>query len=104
MLGRDVTEPAAGRAKEVEADDLENALAIPGVHVANVPELADQSSVEPGLLEHLPGSCVGRGLAGSEVPLREGPDDSCLAGRANRRDMPGAAQPPHDDATGRELA
>ena len=96
-------EPAGAIAEEVEADDLEDPLALPRVDVAHVPELLDQRVATPGLLGDLPARRVGRLLAGADVPLRERPDPGLAAG-PDRGDVPRATQPTDDDATGRELA
>src|SRR5215475_10233215 len=47
--------------EQVEADHLEDPLALPRVHVADVAELADELAAGAGLLLHLPHGC-GLGL------------------------------------------
>ena len=97
VLGRDVAEAPAPVAEEVEADHLEDPLALPRVDVADVPELLDQAALDAGLLGHLPRGRVGGALAGPDQALRQRPD--LLPARPDRGQPPAAAQPPDDDAS-----
>jgi hypothetical protein len=52
-LVRDVAEPSRGVADEIEADDLEDALALPDVDVADIAELLDEATANSRFLGHL---------------------------------------------------
>src|SRR5262245_31005716 len=103
MLRRDVAEPPARRPEEVEADDLEDPLSLPRVDVPNVTKILHAPHPKSRLLDALTRGGLGRRFSWTEVALGQGPD-ALLAGRPDRRDVPGAAEAPEDDTAGRELA
>ena len=100
----DVVDAPSAVAEEVEAHDLEHALAARArVDVLHVAELADRGALEPGFLRHLAHRRrLGR-LAGPDVALRQGPRAFWLASGANRRQPPAAAQATNEDGSCREL-
>src|SRR4051794_40246437 len=69
----DVAEPPALVADEEERDDLEDPLAVPGVDVLDVAELAERAPACAGLLGHLPQGGLLRRLAGVDPALRQRP-------------------------------
>src|SRR5438128_8080582 len=103
MRGGNLAEPSCRVPEEEEAHDLEHALPAPGVDVANVAELLDGCRLDARLLRYLAQRRRLGLLAGADQPLREGPDVRLLAGGPDRGQHPAAAQPPHDDPSGREL-
>ena len=74
MLGGHVPEPPARIADEEEGDDLEHPFALPRVHVADVPELAEQTAGGAGLLGHLAERGLLRAFARPDEALRQRPD------------------------------
>src|SRR4029453_12278067 len=85
-----VAEPAARVADEVEADDLEDPLALPEVDIADVPELLDEAATNSGLLGHLTESGVRRRLAFPDEALGKSPHVLAPA-RPDRGEVPGTA-------------
>src|SRR5439155_16539193 len=104
VFWRDGAEPAAAVADEVEADDLEHALARPRIDVANVPELADEAASGAGLLGDLAQSGFIATLAGPDQTLGECPDPRRLPGGPDRGELPFAGQAPPQNRSGREFA
>lgn len=96
--GRDVAEPPARVAEKEKAHDLEDTLAPPHVDVPDVAELLEEAALEACLLGDLAKGGVGRALSPTDDSFRERPD--VLARRANRGEMPPAAEPPHQHAPG----
>ena len=76
------------RVREVEAHDLEDALAVPRVDVADVTELRDEAPVHAGLLVALAQRRLGGRLARVDEPLRKHPRPRRLSLRANGREPP----------------
>jgi hypothetical protein len=99
-----LAEPPAFVADEEERDDLEDPLALPVEPVADVAELAEAPPVRARLLLDLAQRGRLARLARVDAALRERPQPFRLAARADRGDHPPAAQPPHQDASRRELA
>src|SRR3954452_10257968 len=103
-LGRQVAEAPARVPEQEEADDLEDPLAGPGVGVADVAELFDKPAMRAGFLVYLSQRGLARVFAGPDVPLRQRPEAWFLARRPDCGEHPPAFQPPHQDASGRELS
>src|SRR5262249_2555470 len=99
-----VAERAARVAHEEERDDLEDPLAVPGVDVADVAELAERAAVRAGLLRHLAQGRRLAALAGVDVPLRQRPHRLALALGPDRGHHPAAVQPPDEHAARGELS
>src|SRR5947208_3233400 len=104
MLRRQVVDLPARVAKEIEADDLEDANAAPRVDVADVAELPERAASRPGLLRHLTQRRRLRALAASDQAFRQRPHAFGLAARANRGHVPATPQAPHQHPARRELA
>src|SRR5206468_4259106 len=102
-LGRQVAEPPAPVAKQVEAHDLEDALAAARVDVADVAELAEARRLDPRLLRDLTERRLLRLLPCAYQALRERPEPLRLAAGADRGDDEVAAQAPYEHPTRREL-
>src|ERR671930_1455804 len=103
-LGGQVAESAAAVPEKEEADDLEDALAAPRVHVTDIAELLDEPSADARLLQHLAYGRLARVFAGANVPLWKRPEPRFLARRADGCEHPVAIQLPHQNAARRELA
>ena len=95
---------AASRVREEEAHDLEDALPVPGVDVADVTELRGEATVHAGLLEPFPKGCLCGLLAPIDEALRQRPRPRRLALWPNRREPPAPAHPAHENHTGGEFA
>src|SRR5437868_8033373 len=103
-LERQVAEAAAPVAEEEEADDLEDPLAPPRVHVLDVAELLDEPACRAGFLAHLPHDRVPGILAGVDVAFREGPETGLLPRRADRSEHPLATDAAYEHSAGGELS
>src|SRR5262249_45819462 len=90
--------------REVEVDDLEHALAAPGVDVADVAELRDDPPGDAGLLEPLAERCLGRLLALGDEPFGKRPDALRLALRPYRCEPVPAPHPSHQHEPGGDFA
>src|SRR5439155_10323987 len=101
--GRQVAEPTARVPQEVEADDLEDSLAGPGVDVTDVAELADESCLDTRLFRHLAECRLLGLLPRADDALGERPDPGLLPTRPDRGHHPGPSQAPYEHSTGREL-
>src|SRR5206468_8652864 len=78
-------------------------LALPGERVADVAELAERAPAHPGLLGDLAQGRLLAALARVDLALREGPEPMRPPGGPDRGDHPVPAQPPDEDAAGREF-
>src|SRR5207253_4745219 len=103
MLRRDVAEPAGAVAEQEEADDLEDPLAGPRVHVADVAELLDRRRLDARLLGHLAKRGQLRALPRSDQALRQRPDPLRLSCGADCSEHDPPSQPPYDHTSRREL-
>src|SRR5918999_2456529 len=100
----ELADPPAAIPQEVEAHDLEDALACPRVDVAHVAELPDERTVGARFLRHFARSCFFRPLALVDQPLRQRPEALGLSRGSDRREPPPPAQAPDENASCRELA
>src|SRR5262249_9195581 len=100
----DRAEPPLRIAEEVEADDLEDPLALPRVDGADVPELRHEPRLDACLLLGLAPRRRVRLLAFADQALRKRPDPRFLASKTYGGADPLAAQPPDRTPAGGELA
>src|SRR5439155_23611631 len=103
MLRRDVPEPPGPVAEQEEADDLEDALARPGVDIADVPELLDGRGLDAGLLADLAQRRQLGTLTRPDQAFREGPGALGFPGRPDGGHHRPAPQLPDDHSAGRKL-
>src|SRR5262245_26283281 len=90
--------------REEEAHDLEDPLAVPRVHVADVAQLLAETAWDAGLLESLPKGGLGRFLARIDEPLRQRPGPLALPLRTYGCKPPTPLHPADEHDSGGELA